>query len=1028
VKLIDQSIRYPVSVVVGVLLAVLFGLIGFVRLPVQMIPTIDRPEISVETLYPGAGPIEVEEEVTRRQEELLNTVENLREMTSVSEEGRSRITLQYDWGTNKDVARIDVSEKLAAVRGLPDDIEEPIVRAVNSDQQSPIGWIVLLSDDDPLNVVRPLAEDVVKAQLERVPGVGQVWFFGGEEREVHVNIDFGAMAARGISLSRVGAALRQENRNIKAGGFDEGKRRFNVRTEGRFNQIEEVQQTIVSMDVVGPIRVRDIADVRYGYAEPRFVVRQNGYPALIFGVLRKTGSNTLEVMKGVHEVVGRLNDRYREDGLEIRIVYDASTYIDDAIDLVTTNLLLGACLATAVLLLFLRSRSALVVLGLAIPISIITTFFFLYVFGRSLNIISLAGLTFATGMVLDNAIVVFENIFRQRELGKGMVRAAFDGTVEVWGAILASTLTTLAVLVPIIFVEGEAGQIFRDIAMAIAVAIALSLLVSITVIPMLAARLLRTPPRTEGTASADFGSRLVGLVTNSLRWLLASPLRKGVLIGGIMTAAITAGWALLPERDYLPEGNRALVFVTVRTPPGYNLKQNERIIRLLEERILVQPEVHRMFAVVRRDFPVMGVVPIRSHRDKKSLRAFMEKLETLTEDVPGPRDIYIRQLPLIRRRGMAAGSVEVLIRGDDLDAIRIVSEDLERRVTEIDGVKFVNPSFELGKPELVVDVDRVRATELGLTVAEVGALVETLVQGVDVGTFDDGGREIDLVLKSPAETVHNVDDLSRAALHTPSGQVVHLSDLARIRARVGPTKIEHHDRDRSIKLSVGLDPDIPLGEAIERIKAVSEPLHATLPLGAGIEMTGSASEFNETLRSFQGAFLLALLITYLLLASLFESFTIPIVILVSVPFATSGGIVALRLLNELDATVKLDTITMLGFVILIGVVVNNAILLVHQTLNRLREGATPEQALLDGVAGRVRPIFMTMTTTVFGMSPLILSGGAGSELYRGLGATLVGGLVLSTVFTLILVPAVLSIFLRAPAEAPAPSPVPAGRS
>ena len=1026
-KLIERSIRYPVSVGVGVLLVSLFGLIGLARLPVQMIPTIDRPEISVETLYPGAGPFEVEEEVTRRQEELLNTVENLQEMTSVSEEGRSRISLQYDWGVDKDVARIDVSEKLAAVRGLPDDIEEPIVRAVNSDQQSPIGWIVLLAQDE-LNAVRPLAEDVVKPQLERVPGVGQVWFFGGEKREVHVNLDFAAMAARAIPLAQVEAALRQENRNIKAGGFDEGKRRFSVRTEGRFDRIDEVEQTIVGHDAVGPIRIRDLAHVRYGYAEPRFVVRQNGHPALIFGVLRKTGSNTLEVMEGVHRVVRDLNARHGDRGIEIRIVYDASTYIDEAIDLVTTNLLVGAILATAVLLLFLRSRSAILVLGLAIPISIVTTFLFLYAFGRSLNIISLAGLTFATGMVLDNAIVVLENIFRQREAGKGLVRAAYDGAVEVWGAILASTLTTLAVLVPIIFVEGEAGQIFRDIALAIAISIAISLVVSITVVPMLAARLLRSPPRTAGTAAAEFGSRFVALVTGSLRWVLASPRRKGAVIGGIVTAAILAGWGLLPPLDYLPEGNRALIFVTVRTPPGYNLKQNERIIRLLEERILVQPEVHRMFAVVRRDFPILGVVPKKEYRDKRSLRAFMRKLEELTQDVPGPRGIYLRQLPLIRRRGIGSGNLEVLVRGDDLDEIRVISEMLQAKIEDVDGVKFVNPSFELGKPEFVIDVDRVRASEVGMTLADVGTLVETLVRGVDVGTFDDSGREIDLVLRAPAGTVRNIDDVARAPLYTPSGQAMQLADLARIEARVGPTKIEHHDRDRAIKLSVGVDPDVPLGEAIDRVEAVSAPLRSGLPLGSAIELTGQASDLEETWRSFRGAFVLALLITYLLLASLFESFAIPLVILVSVPFATSGGIVALRILNELDPTVKLDTITMLGFVILIGVVVNNAILLVHQTLNRLREGAEPEAALMEGVASRVRPIFMTMTTTVCGMSPLVLAGGSGSELYRGLGVTLVGGLVLSTVFTLVLVPAVLSIFLRAPDREEVAFALPASRS
>jgi HAE1 family hydrophobic/amphiphilic exporter-1 len=772
--------------------------------------------------------------------------------------------------------------------------------------------------------------------------------------------------------------------------------------------------------------VRDVARVGYGYEERQFVVRQSGQPALIFGVLRKTGSNTLEVMEGVREVIARLNQRYGDRGIEIRIVYDATIYIEEAIDLVTTNLLIGATLATAVLLLFLRSRSAVLVLGFSIPISIVTTFLFLFLFGRSLNIISLAGLTFATGMVLDNAIVVLENIFRHREMGRGLLRAAADGAVEVWGAILASTLTTLAVFIPIILVEEEAGQIFRDIAIAISIAIAFSLVVSITVIPMLSARLLRTPPRTRRATGEARAGLVVRAVTGVLAWMLASAPRKTIVIAGIVVAALVTVGQALPELDYLPEGNRNMVFVQVRTPPGYNLRQNERIVRLLEERILVQPEVHRMFAVVRHEGPFQGVVLREEYKDKDSIRDFIERLRELTRDIPGARDVFIRQAPLIRRGRMASGKIEVLIRGDDLDVIRTASETLEPRIRDLDGINFVNPSFEIGQPEFVVDVDRVRATELGLTVAQVGTLVETLVHGIQVGTFDDAGREIDLLLRTPEGSIGSMDDLSRAVLYTPTQQTVQLGDVARIRFREGPTRIEHTDMDRSVKLFVDVG-EIPLAEMAERIETVVAPVRAGLPLGHDIEITGQASDLQRTWTAFRGAFLLALLITYLLLASLFESFRIPLVILVTVPFATSGGVVGLRLLQVFDTTVKLDTITMLGFVILIGVVVNNAILLVHQTLNRLRDGLDSHQALLEGVRGRIRPVFMTMTTTVVGMSPLVLAGGSGSELYRGLGATLIGGLVLSTLFTLFLVPGVLSFLLPARADERATSAVAAGR-
>jgi HAE1 family hydrophobic/amphiphilic exporter-1 len=1012
VKLVDVSIRYPVSVIVAVLLGGLFGVLSLLRLPIQMIPTIDRPEITVQTRYPGAGPLEVEEEVTDRQEELLNTVENLREMISTSREGESRIILKYDWGTNKDVARLDVSEKIAAVRDLPDDIEEPIIRAVNSDEQTPIGWIVLVTDGE-LNAVRPLAEDVIKAQFERVPGVGQVWFFGGEEREVHVEVDFAALAARGLSVPEVREALLRENRNIKAGGFDEGKRRFAVRTEGRYRALAEVEQTIVRRDAGGPIRVGDVARVSLAHEEPLFVVRQSGQPALIFGILRKTGSNTIEVMEGVRAVVDDMNARYRSSGIEVRTVYDATKYIEEAIALVRTNLLIGAFLATLVLIFFLRSKSAVLVLGLSIPISVVTTFVFIALFGRTLNIISMAGLTFATGMVLDNAIVVLENIFRHRELGKGSVRAARDGTVEVWGAILASTLTTLAVFLPIILVQEEAGQIFRDIAIAISIAVALSLVVAITVIPMLSARLLRTPPRSGDSRGGRMAHHLSEWLVGLLRWILASSARKLAVSGAILAGAILSIAMLVPAIDYLPEGNRNMIFVSLRTPPGYNLQQNERIIRMLEERILVPPEVYRMFAVVRHDSPVMGIVLKEAFKDKRSIRSFMDRLEELTEDVPAVRGIFIRQAPLIRRGRIGSGNLEVQIQGDDLGTIRRLSETLEARLDQVPGAKFVNPSFEVGKPEFVVEVDRVRAAELGLTVSEVGSLVETKVNGTVVGTYDDDGRELDLRLRGPEGSVASARDLEQTVLYTPNGQVVQLADLAEVEARVGPTQIEHTDMDRSVKLSVGMEDTIPLAEAVERLQQAVAPTRAGLPLGYTVEMTGQATDLERAWLAFRGAFLLAIFITYLLLASLFESFRIPLVIMVSVPFAVSGGVAALATMSSLDPTVKLDTITMLGFVILIGVVVNNAILLTHQALNRMDEGAAPQDALLDAVRSRVRPIFMTMTTTCVGMSPLVFAGGAGSELYRGLGSTLVGGLIFSTIFTLVLIPTLLSFVLSA---------------
>lgn len=1004
-KVVEASVRYPVSVAVVVILCVIFGAISLARIPVQMIPTIDRPRISVQTPYPGAGPLEVEEEITNRQEELLNTVEGLREMTSNSTEGRTQITLEYDWGVDKDVARLDVSEKLAAVRNIPDDAEESIILAANSDAQSPIGFAVMLADQ-PVNDVRPLAEDVIWPQLQRVPGVGQVWFFGGEEREVHVNLNLGALAARGISVGQVRRALIGENRNVKAGSFDEGKIRFGVRTVGRYRRVEDVEQTIVARDAVGPIRVRDIATVRIDHEEPRFTVRQNGQEALIFGIFRKSGSNTLEVMQSVREVFDRMNAQYASQGIELKLVYDSTLYIDEAMDLVTTNLLIGAVLATIVLLFFLRSARAVIVLFFAIPISIITTFAFIYFFGRSLNIISLAGLTFATGMVLDSAIVVVENIFRHREQGKGAYRAAYDGAVEVWGAILASTLTTLAVFVPIILIQDEAGQIFRDIAIAISIAVALSLIVAVTVIPMLAARLL---PDQRPDADADHhgvvqavSDRLLGF----LRWVFEAQARQVAVVSGILFLAAVVGWVLWQEPDYLPKGNRNIVFFSVRTPPGYNITQNERIVRLLEETVLPRPEVARMFSVVRQTGAFAGAILKDEHKSKQQILDFIDDLKPQLDLVPGAQ-VQMYQPALIRSGGIGRSPLQVLIQGDGLEQLGRLSDSALERVERVPGVRSANASFELGKPEYAVEVNRVRAAELGLTVQEVGTVVEMAVNGILAGTFDDGGREIDLRVRVPSDEVTSSVDLAKTVLYTPSGQIAQLEDLSEIDSRRGPTQIEHTDMDRSLKLFVRADETIPLGEMITRLDEALDSIRGGLPLGYTVRLSGQADDLDRMLNAFLPSLVLALVITYLLLASLFESFVIPAVIFFSVPFAASGGIIALNILQLFDATVKLDTITMLGFVILLGVVVNNAILLVHQALARADMGESDRDAILGAVATRVRPILMTMITTVFGMSPLVFASGSGSELYRGLGAILVGGLAISTVFTLILVPTVL---------------------
>ncbi len=1026
-KLIEFCVRYPVTVMVGVLLALLFGVIALLRLPLQMIPTVDRPEITVETEYRGAAPFEVEREITDRLEEKLNAVENLREITSTSIEGKSTIVLKFDWGTNKDVARLGVSEKLDLVTDIPVEAEESQISAVNTDEETPIAWIIIETSRE-LNEIWEEVKDVIVPRLERVGGVGTVWRFGGQDREVHVLLDPKAMVARGVTIGDVRAAIRRENRNTKGGDLSEGKRRHMVRTLGQFTKIGQIESVIVRQDQNRPVYVRDIGRARFGHEDRDFSVRTNGRPAIGLGVLRRSGANTIEVMKGIKTEIAYLNDKlYEGKDIRLNMVYDETEYIDASVKLVTNNIYLAVSLAVLVLLFFLRSLSSIIVVAVAIPVSVIATFVFLGIFDRTLNIITLAGLAFASGMVVDNAIVVLENIYRHREMGKGAFQAALEGAQEVWGAILASTLTTVAVFVPVLFIEHEAGQLFRDIAIAISLAVSLSLIVSLTVVPMLSARLLKGDSevrnhqiRKLGAILDRLGGAVVAAIVGSLVWLFQSLIRRVAAVVAIVAGALALAYIFAPPLDYLPQGNRNLLFVVVRTPPGFSIDQKEQIIRTLEARFLAIPELDRLFAVVRVDNPIMGAIVKREHADLGGMRKVLAEMRRRANGIPGTEAVFITQSPLFRQRGgfFGGSNIELDIKGKDLEVIRRLSEQLRGKVAGLRAVNFVNSSFEWGNPELQVFVDRDRVAALGLSVSDVGEIVETMVEGSLAGAFREGGKEIDIVLKALPQEILRTQDLGAIVLTGSSGEPVQLTDVAAIRPGEGPTKIDHVDLDRAVKLTANVQEAIALDEAMKAMEetAVAE-VRRQLPLGYSIDVSGQARDLVQAWNAFKWSFVLALIVIYLLMCSLFESWSYPFMIMFSVPLAATGGILAVSAAHTAEPSIKMDSVTMLGFIILTGIVVNNAILIIHQALNFMHSRHAPTEALLLSVRSRIRPIFMTSTTTVCALLPLVLSRGAGSELYRGLGAALLGGLTLSTLFTLILVPTLYSLWLDSPLPA-----------
>ncbi len=1014
------SVKYPVTTSVGVILAVLFGAISLSRIPVQMTPTVERPVITVGTKYDGAAPLEVEEEVSKPIEEKLTSVEGLTRMTSSSQEGSSRVLLEFDWGTNKDVARLDVSEKLGLVRDLPDDVDKSTISALNTDAENPIAWIVV-DTKLPINEVRVEGDAVIRPKLERVEGVGRVWMFGGQDREVRVTLDYAAMSARGLTVAALREALRRENKNTKAGRIDEGKRRYAVRTVGNFTRLDQLRNTIVAQNEGGAVYLRDVAKVSFDYGDTERRIRIKRVPTMGFGVLRKTGANTIEVMAGVKRAIAEINSIYEGRGIQLRQVYDETDYINQSRSLVVNNIFVGGALAIGVLLLFLGSLSSVLVIAVAIPVTVVATFILIFALGRSINIISLAGMAFAVGMVVDNSVVVLENIFRHREMGKTRWDAAVEGAQEVWGAVLASTLTTLAVFIPVVFVQDESGQLFRDIAIAISVAVALSLLVSISVVPMLSSRILSDARKTSPLVRLfsvlgiyPLGRLCQRMYVVSLGWLLRGVLRRVFVVSVITAGAILMAVQFFPPIDYLPKGNRNLMFVFLRTPSGLNLDEVDKIVKGLEAKFARVEELDRFFAVVRAQRPILGLIAKKEHSDLESMRRLVGRLFGELQGVPGVR-VFVTQASLFRRRGsgfIGGINLQVDITGSSLSEIQRIAADVEDRTRRLEGVRFVNSSFDLGNPELQVHVDRQKAAEFGLSVSEIGNIVETLVNGTKAGLFRDSGKELDIVLRGPLSDFTRTQGISDIRVHTLEGRIAGLGDIAEVRPALGPTKIEHIDRDRSVSLTVNIGNELPLQKAIENMKReVIDPMRRTLPLGYSMDVSGRAKDLERTWGALKWSLLLALLITYLLMASLFEAWSYPLIIMFSVPFAATGGVLMVSYMNSIEPSVKMDTLTMLGFIILTGIVVNNAILLVHQALNHFRSGLPMRAAILDSARDRMRPIFMTTTTTVLGMLPLVLSSGAGSELYRGLGSAVLGGLATSTLFTLLLVPVVFSLWV-----------------
>ncbi|MEW6428983.1 MAG: efflux RND transporter permease subunit [Thermodesulfobacteriota bacterium] len=1023
--IVGYSIHRPVSVTVGVILVVLFGLIGLNKLPVQLTPDVEAPQITVNTTWAGATPYEVEKEIIEKQEETLKGLRGLTKMESAAYNSRGEITLTFNLGTDLDDALLRVSNKMNEVADYPENVDKPVIEPTGANS-SPVIWMMLEADGDnpeSIDIYRTFFENNVRQAMERVEGVGSLFVFGGTEDTLDVTLDMAAMARRAVTVNEVMTAIRTANQTISAGVLGVGRKNYRIRTTGQFQNPEEAMAVVIRDDGLNRVLLRDIATVEPGHKKKDVAVLHNGKRVIVVAVRREPGANVLAMTDRMEEVINGLNATVlKEHGLHFRWVYDQRPYIDTAIGIVKQNVLVGGLLAVAVLFAFLRSVRFTLATALAIPISVIGTFVFLWLMGRNLNVVSLAGISFAVGMLVDNAIVVLENIDRHRQMGKTAYQAAYEGTQEVWGAVLASTATTVAVFLPVIFMEEEAGQLFRDIAIAITFSILLSLFVSISVIPSVINVFYRNTPADKGKAKkslvgAFFMTVLMGISDFCLK-NAATRIATIVLCTGVAAAATV--W-LLPSAEYLPQGNRNLVMNILIPPPGYSIdkmyEMGEKIFRQVEPHMREDgkdgvPRVAQLFFVGGDRFTLFGGLSAHETRAREMMPLF----NRIMKDIPGVFGVSIQRG--IFESGIGQGrTVEVNIAGENIEEIVAAGRTLFASIgARIEGAQIRPvPSLETSYPEARLLPDRPRLAANRMSEADLGRYADILMDGRKIDEYrPEGIKQVDLVLKGSGAEFSSPESLLAAPLVNGLGRLITLGDVARLVHTEGMPQINHLERRRTVTLQVTPPTDLPLQQAMETISDDIVPglrRDGKLP-GVAITIGGNADKLIETRQALQWNLLLAVAITYLLMSALFENFLYPLIILFSVPLAGAGGFIGLDLVNRFIAPQGFDVLAMLGFIILVGTVVNNAILIVHQALNNVRyNGLAGLPAISDAVRTRIRPIFMSAITSLFGMLPLVLSTGQGSELYRGLGSILLGGLALSTVFTLFVIPSLLAFFI-----------------
>jgi len=1007
-QLTRASLRNRVAVAVAGILIILFGVISLFRLPVQLSPNIERPVISIQTGWRAAAPLEIESEIIEPQENVLRGLPGVRQMSSSSSRGAGTITLEFDIDIDMGRALVEVMNALNQVPRYPVDITEPVINVGGGGFGNTIAWFAVQTEEgNPRDIAgyQSFIDEFVLPRLERVPGVASSGSVGGRLDELRITFDPYKAASLGIDITSIGSRLGS-NKDVSAGTADVGRRRYTIRFAGQYD-IDALGDLVLEWRDSHAIHLRDIATVDKVLQDRSGVISGNGGPSIALNITPETGVNVLDVMDGVKAAVIELETKVLgPEGLKIIQSYDETVYIKASIRMVRNNLILGMLLAVTVLWWFLRRFRATLIVAMAIPLCLFSAFIVLDLTGRTVNIISLAGMAFATGMVLDAAIVVLENIFRQREQGLEGNEASDRGTAQVWGALLASTATTVAIFMPVVFLKDEAGQLFADLAITISAAVVASLLVAITVLPSAAARWVRA-----GNYE-DIHIHWWRAITNKIMAATDTQSRRWSWVLGLTVVPILLALLLMPSADYLPEGKRNFAFGFIVTPPGLNVDTADaELTSVIDKRF--EPYLKDQSPLIKYYFlgffgtgAFMGLEAKDPEDMDQILGLANGQILRGFPDTFG----FLARAPVFR--GSRGGRrIDVDLQGDDFESLLAAGQvGFGAIMQALPGANVRPlPGLELAEPEIRLTPDDRRIAEVGWDRASTAAAIQALGSGAFLGEYFDGSRRLDIILR--ADQWDTPEELAALPLATPFGGVLTVGELAKVTRTAGPTEIRRIDRRRTLTLQVTPPKGMPLEDAIATIKSEVVPkIEPLMPAGGQIAYHGSAEALAEVLKSMAGSFLLAIVILYLLISGLFKSFRDSLLVVLTIPMATVGGIISIRIMDialKSSGGQAMDLLTMIGFVILLGLVVNNAILLVYRARDGEREGMSRRDAVESAVRLRLRPIMMSTMTSIFGMLPLMLMPGSGTELYRGMAAVIVGGMLVSTVFTLLLLPSLL---------------------